>query len=184
MRIIGGRFGGRRLDTPRSDEIRPMRDQVRSALFNILGNRVEGAYFLDLYAGTGSVGIEALSRGAKHVTFVDKAQQSIKILNNNMAVLRAEDEVEVIKADVFAWLEREIVQTFLFDLVFVGPPYYKNLADRTLEILGKCTSLPDDIVVIAEVFKKDELKTSYGPLQQTDERLYGDNRIHFYATGE
>ena len=184
MRITGGVYSGRRLHTPKSSQIRPMRDQVRSALFNILRDLVEGSRFLDLFAGTGSVGIEALSRGAEHVTFVDKSREAISILSENIAELGAEDATTIIRADVFNWLENESSSGSAFDLIFVGPPYYHNLAHETLKLLGQARLSAPEAVIFAEVFKKEQLESQYGWLSQIDERLYGDNKIHFYQAGE
>jgi len=181
MRVTGGALKGRRLLAPKGAEIRPMRDQVRAALFNVLGDLVRGSRFLDLFAGTGSVGIEALSRGAEHAVFVDRDPQAIKLIKENLENLDLVGRATVRREDVFVALERLHRQGRKFDLVFIGPPYGKNLAHQTLKRLSELDLLTQEAVVITEIFKKEAVESCYGPLCLFDERLYGDNRIKLYA---
>jgi 16S rRNA (guanine(966)-N(2))-methyltransferase RsmD len=184
MRITGGTLSGRRLHTPKSSQIRPMRDQVRAALFNILNQLTDGSKFLDLFAGTGSVGIEALSRGATSAVFVDQSHESIEILENNIAELNLNSRAEIVQADVFSWLANSTSTDEKFDLIFVGPPYYKELADRALQLLSETSLIHSESVIFAEVFKKEILQESYAKLKRYHERLYGDNLINFYQLEE
>lgn len=181
MRITGGALRGRRLHTPRSPGIRPMRDAVRAALFNILDDLVTGSSFLDLFAGTGSVGLEALSRGAKHAVFVDRSFEAIKLIERNLESLDLCERATVVCEDVSVALERFHHQGRRFDLAFIGPPYGENLAHRTLDRLSQFDILNADAVVITEVFKKETVEERYGALERFDERTYGDNLLEFYA---
>ena len=181
MRITGGALSGRQLHTPKTSQIRPMRDQVRSALFSILGDLVEGARFLDLFAGTGSVAIEALSRGASKAVCVDRSREAVGILRENFKQLDLNDQAHVVQDDVFRWLSANSESAF--DLIFVGPPYYDDLANRAMKELAMTDLWGSGSILFAEVFKKEHMETEYGSLAQVDVRTYGDNKIHFYRPG-
>lgn len=184
MRITGGTLRGRKLIAPKGSAIRPMRDQVRSALFSILGDLVEGSRFLDLFAGTGSVGLEALSRGASFAVFVDESREAVKIVERNLQELGLAARAEILQDDVFRALERLHRRGERFDLVFVGPPYGQELAHKALERLGELSLLCDDALVVTEVFKKEQLEGRYGSLTLVDERTYGDNALKFYRRAD
>lgn len=179
MRISGGRLSGRALKDPTTRAIRPMRDAVRMALFNIWGGQVEEGAFLDLFAGTGSVGIEALSRGARRATFVEQLPQALRVLEGNLRTLELESQSDVISSDVFAALDR-LSALGPFDLIFVGPPYGQGLAERTLQALSAGAILAPDGCLAAEVFRKEHLQERYGRLAQARARQYGDNLLVFY----
>lgn len=180
MRVIGGSKKGRKLFWPAHHRIRPMRDMVRSALFNILSDVVENSRFLDLFAGTGSVGIEALSRGAKHCVFVDNSSEAIKLIHKNLEALGFKEKAFVLKLDVFEAIERLAAEGERFDLIFIGPPYYKGLAHKTLTKLSEHTLLDKGGIIVTEIFKKEELDAQYGELALMEEHQYGDNRLLFY----
>lgn len=122
VRLISGKFGGRRIITPSSDKTHPMSGRVRSALFNILGDSVKDARVLDAFAGSGSLGLEAISRGAKSVTFIERDGRAIKALTDNIAGLRVNKETAVIKTSIDNWLRTS--SNIEFDLIFADPPYY------------------------------------------------------------
>lgn len=180
MRITGGELGGRRLQAPEGAEIRPMRDQVRAALFNILMDVVEGSVFLDLFAGTGSVGLEALSRGAQRAVFVDNGAEALQLLRQNIDELGVGERAEVVADEVVDALAHLEGANGGFDLVFLGPPYGADLAHQTLARLAERDVLRPEAIVVTEVFKKEAVETAYGHLMQIDQRLYGDNRLIFY----
>ncbi|MFB6287031.1 MAG: 16S rRNA (guanine(966)-N(2))-methyltransferase RsmD [Candidatus Bipolaricaulia bacterium] len=180
MRITGGALGSRRLHVPRSADIRPMRDQVRAALFNILMDVVEDSVFLDLFAGTGSVGLEALSRGAAEAVFVDQGREALELLQRNVAELAVGDRAHILAEDVFRALTQLSEADRRFDLVFVGPPYGAELAHQTLIQVADEDVLGPEAVVVTEIFKKESVNAEYGLLTRIDERLYGDNRLVFY----
>ncbi len=182
MRIIGGEKRGRRLVEWEESGIRPMRDFVRTALFNILEDFVPDAAFLDLFCGTGSVGLEALSRGAAQCTFVDRSREACAIVRRNLDSLDLMTRGEVIVGDVLDVLERFSRHARIYDLVFVGPPYYQSLVPCTLERLADGRILGQDAVVIAEVHASEGTEAQYGTLALVDQRRYGDNRLIFYRT--
>src|SRR5574341_849527 len=136
MRVIAGAFKGRRLRTPRGHATRPTADQVRLALMDTLAPWLPGARVLDLFAGAGGVGLEALSRGAAHATFVERAAAAVAALRRNVATLALESRVQVLRGDVGRELERLARDGARFDIVFLDPPYEGDLVDGTVERLG------------------------------------------------
>jgi 16S rRNA (guanine(966)-N(2))-methyltransferase RsmD len=187
MRIIGGRYRSRLLDAPAGLKTRPTSDRLRETLFNVLAPRMEGAAFLDLYAGSGAVGIEALSRGARCVVFVERAMTPLKALRANLARLGIEEGAEVFAGTVSAFLEKTSVSVGVgvgFDVVYVDPPYE---AEREYEIalgmLGGTAAgiLNKGAVVIAEHRRKDQMGAEFGMLRRTRVLKQGDAALSFYA---
>ncbi len=184
MRIIAGSRRGRRLVAWEESEIRPMRDFVRSALFNILADLVPGSRFLDLFCGTGSVGLEALSRGAREAVFVDRSEAACGIVRRNLVALGFTDQAKVVTADFAEGIDRLARRGRTFELVFVGPPYGKRLEEATLEYLGDGRILSPGAVVVSEARKKTQTQHGYGRLVRIDSRAYGDNVLVFYRLEE
>jgi 16S rRNA (guanine966-N2)-methyltransferase len=176
MRVIAGRWGGRRLQAPPGEATRPTSDRVREALFSVLGDRVDGARVLDLFAGSGALGIEALSRGAAHATFVDSAPAAIRSLTANLSALGADAEVR--RADARRFLGAASANGRHYDLVFLDPPY--RLAGRLGGELA--TALPavlaPDAVVVTESDRRAPLELE---LELIDERRYGDTLIRIHG---
>jgi 16S rRNA (guanine966-N2)-methyltransferase len=176
MRVIAGRYGGRRLQAPPGDAVRPTSDRVREALFSVLGGRVDGARVLDLFAGSGALGIEALSRGAAEVTFVDTAPAAIRAVRTNLAALDAAAEVR--RTDARRFLGAASVASRQYDLVFLDPPY--RLAGR---LGGELTAalpavLAPGAAVVAESDRRAPLELG---LPILDERRYGDTLIRIHG---
>lgn len=180
MRITGGAKRGRKLVSCEEEGIRPMRDFVRTALFNILADLVPGSRFLDLFCGTGSVGLEALSRGAVECVFVDSSAGACGIISRNLDALDLLKQGQVIKADFSEGIDRLVKRGRKFDLVFVGPPYEKGLATAALDSLGEGLLLADGALIVTEVHKKEEPSSIHGKLRLTNKRTYGDNVLWFY----
>ena len=140
LRIIGGDFRGRRLHFPDGRGLRPTADRVRETLFNWLQGQLYGRQVLDLYAGSGALGIEALSRGAANVIFVERARAAAQQLRANLALLRAEAKARVVQGDALQWLARDEHQ---YDLVFLDPPYADGLLPRVCRELEQGRHLAD-----------------------------------------
>ncbi len=184
MRIIGGERRGRKLVEWDDARIRPMRDFVRSALFNILSDFVPGAAFLDLFCGTGSVGLEALSRGARSCTFVDQSAEACGIVRRNLDVLDFLASGDVVQCDAMEAVRLLQGLGRRYDVVFAGPPYYHELVPRALEALGSSGLLGDDPVVAVEIHSSESLADAYGSLALVDSRRYGDNQLWFYRSAD
>ena len=198
MRIIAGTFRSRPLQAPPGLATRPTSDRLRETLFNVLTPRVEGARFLDLYAGSGAVGLEALSRGAVKVTCVERAAPAREVLWANLRKLGVEDTVRVVSASVAEYLKRAEGP---WDIVFLDPPYdAAEEYERTLQTLGGIVSLPMSqkrdlrhpsspllaagAVVIAEHRRKEVLEDGYGVLKRTRLLQQGDAALSFYSAIE
>jgi 16S rRNA (guanine(966)-N(2))-methyltransferase RsmD len=181
MRIIAGSRQGKVILEPTTREIRPMREAVRAALFNILQDVVKESRFLDLFAGTGSVGLEALSRGARSCDFVDLSPEAISIINKNLVALDLTSQARVHQLDSLTAIERFHQHGEKFDLLFIGPPYGKGLAVQAFEKLAEDPILSEGGIAITEVFKKEILADAYGAYRLFEERQYGDNSLKFYG---
>jgi 16S rRNA (guanine966-N2)-methyltransferase len=170
LRIVAGTHGGRRIDTPPGRSTRPTSDRVREALFSILGDAVEGADVLDLFAGSGALGIEALSRGAASATFVDGDARAVATIRRNLDALGLLT-VTVHRRDVFAWLASAGDR---YGVVFADPPY--SSASRTAQRLSELLPplLRETSLTVTESDKRDPLIL---PMPLVDERVYGDTRI-------
>lgn len=184
MRVIGGEFRSRRLQTPRGDATRPTSDRLRETLFNVLGPAVDGAKFLDLYAGSGAVGVEALSRGASFCGFVEHGPAALAAIRANLTLLglgpRASVESRSAAAAVGRWLEAG----GSFDFVFLDPPYEAaGEYTDTLGLIGREAQklLRPDAVVIAEHAKRQPLPVQFGMLRRRRLLEQGDAALSFYA---
>jgi 16S rRNA (guanine966-N2)-methyltransferase len=178
MRIVGGTLGGRTLRAPRGDRTRPTSERVREALMNILGGGfAEATRVLDLYAGAGALGIEAISRGAGHATFVDQAGVVCRVIRDNLTALGVADRTTVVTAPVARALERLVGP---FHLVFIDPPYATDEAIETLGFLGDSALLGEERTVVVEHDRRREPGDRYGSLQRFDQRRYGDTGISFF----
>ena len=182
MRIIGGSLGGRRLRAPRGDATRPTADRVRESLFNILGPPPAETRVLDLCAGAGSLGLEALSRGAAYALFVDDSRAAVRCLRDNIAALQVESTSAVQFGDVRRVVGR-LGDENRFHWVFADPPYRTNLAAEILALLAISPAMADDVIVAIEHDRRNEPAPLAGCLVRTDRRRYGDTVISFYRRG-
>jgi 16S rRNA (guanine966-N2)-methyltransferase len=183
MRIIAGSLRSRTLEAPAGLATRPTSDRLRETLFNVLAPRIEGARFLDLYAGSGAVGIEALSRGAATVDFVERAEPALRVLRANLARLGLTAGFSIHAASVGAVLRR-MKPADAFDVIFLDPPYDEDKEyAATLGLLGGAGArlLAAGAVVIAEHRKKKSLDEQYGNLRRTRLLKQGDAALSFYA---
>ena len=176
MRIIAGTLKGRNLQF-KSKNLRPTSDKVREALFNILVGKIHGANFLDLFAGSGALGIEALSRGAQQAVFVEKYPQLVLA---NIADLNLKAQTNVIRLDVIKALDMLSKQTKQFDVIFLDPPYDSPALELTLTKLGEIKLLAPEGLVIVEHRKQKRILSEYGKLKQFRIELYGETELGFY----
>lgn len=181
MRIVGGSAKGRALAAPRSDDVtRPTADRVRETLFNVLGQRCDDLDVLDLFAGTGALGLEAVSRGATKAVLVDRGREPLQLCRDNVKALKFEDRVEVIAADVFAAIDSLGKQGRTFQLVFSDPPYALNAGVEVLEALLAAKLVTDGGVAVIETGRDEALPGRVGDFERIDERTYGATIVSIF----
>lgn len=183
MRINTGLAKGRRLRSVPGSTTRPVTDRVKQAVFNILGDDVQGSTWLDLFAGTGAIGIEALSRGAAHSTFLDTAPLAIRTIQQNLAIARLEAGAKVIRQDAFQYL-RGLPNT-RYDFIYVAPPQYQGLWDRAVLAIDLNPGwLAENGVVIAQINPREHHDLALQTLELVDRRRYGSTLLCFYECRE
>jgi 16S rRNA (guanine966-N2)-methyltransferase len=199
MRVVTGEAKGRRLKAPKTPGTRPIIDRVKTALFDILSTRVEDVRFLDLFAGTGSVGIEALSRGAAHATFIEMSHSVLKLVRENLKITGLGDRAETIHADAFKFLQTHAIHAAgtaaasageparasgrAYDIIYVAPPQYHEMAAQALALLDTSPLVAPVGLVIVQVHPKERPVVAAVPLTRlslVDERKYGSTLLMFY----
>jgi 16S rRNA (guanine966-N2)-methyltransferase len=179
LRVISGKARGRKLRPVPGDTTRPVTDRVKVSLFNIIGADIEGATLLDLFAGTGSIGIEALSRGATFVRFLDLNRRAVETIQANLAHTRLEAGAEVLRGDAFAWLNRPVDR--LFDYIYIAPPQYKGLWKQALlEVDRRVDWLSEDAWVIVQIHPREYEPVELTNLEKFEERTYGSTLLIIY----
>lgn len=178
MRIIAGEYKGRKLETPFNNHVRPTTDKVKEAMFSILMPYLTGANCLDLFAGTGGLGLEALSRGADFCVFCDNDRNSIALTKENIRKCGAEDRSNVIYGDYMKALERSEGK---YDIIIIDPPYDSGIYAKCLTSIEKLDLLGDEGIIIAEHEKNGVLSDSYGKLFKIKERRYGKTILSMYG---
>jgi len=184
LRVIGGTAARRKLKAPRSAAVRPTTDRVKETLFNILGPQVIGATFLDLFAGSGSVGIEAASRGASQVTLVDQAAAALGCLRENLAALEIEN-AEVLRLRLPQGLRGSWLSGAPFDLLFIDPPYDSPLAEATLATLAEEPGLTAvGCTVVVQHESRRQLPETIGAFQQFRRCVVGSTSLTFFRRAD
>ena len=183
MRVIAGSAKGRRLTPIRGGGARPITARVKGALFSIVGPDIQGATFLDLFAGTGSVGIEALSRGARQATFVERARKGVATVQRNLEITRLADRAEVIHGDAFRFID-QAPPDLCFDYVYVAPPQYRALWAKALLALDTSHLVAGDGLAVVQIHPKEYQELATSNLRRVDERRYGSTLLQFYAWKE
>jgi len=173
IRLISGKYGGRIIEGSGTNRTHPMGERIRNSMFNIIGSEIEGAVVLDAFAGSGSLGLEALSRGATHATFVERDRVAQNVITNNLNKVGASSDGKLVKAPVASWIETTKEQ---FDIIFADPPYN----DLQLSTVGKLQKLlkPNGLMVLSYT-GKGEVPTELGVVV-VDNRSYGDAVLAFY----
>jgi len=188
VRITGGTARGCRLTGPKrkNHSIRPTSDRVREAIFNILGDKISAATVLDLYAGTGSFGLEALSRGARSVVFVDNDPSALEIIGLNLRSCFEHPPARIFKLDLtrdknLKILQKQLPGEYRCTLIFLDPPYEKKLAVKLLKMIQRSGLPADKAIVIAEERQNQNLPMEIERLQLSDRRRYGETGLWFYT---
>lgn len=181
MRVISGLAKGRNLKFPKkAKRLRPLSDYAKEGLFNVISKHLSESVFLDLFAGTGQVGIEALSRGAKIAFFVDNDKNAVSTIWENLNLTGFSDKAEVFSTDVFKAIKIFDKKNAKFDIIFIGAPYTVPIIEKVMEKLSKSDILNKEGVIIAEHNKTIKLKESYNYLEKYREITYGDTILTFY----
>jgi len=187
MRVIAGSARGRKLSAPKSMRVRPTADRVKESLFSILLSRLgefDGMRVLDIFAGTGNLGIEALSRGACYAVFIDSHPESAEIIRKNLEITRFTDCAKVVLQEAAAalkWLSRAEAP---FHLIILDPPYHEGHTTRLLELLSESPLVDAGTTVVAEFSSKEEIPRSFGRLRETERRIYGDSALSFLTISD
>ncbi len=178
MRIIAGKFRGRRLSSFKADHIRPTTDRVKESIFNKLQGYFDGARVLDLFSGTGNLTCEAISRGAATVDAVELSKKSIAIIRENLELLEIGPEVQIFADDVLKYLNK--YQGAPYDVILADPPFTEKLADQVLAALAASAAVGPDTVIMIEASSHETVKEVYPGLELRDRRDYGDKQVSFW----
>jgi len=181
MRITGGSRKGLHLISPKGRRIRPSSDYIREAIFNLIGHDLSKKKILDLFSGTGILGIEALSRGAEQVCFVDKSSESLKLIMENLQKAGFKNKASLVRRDLSK--KNSFRLKGKFDIVFIDPPYEKMLLKKTLEIMPVHLLLNKKALIIARTSKREDLPSFINSMRLVDMREYGDTRLWIYEYG-
>lgn len=180
MRIIAGKYRGHQLVSFKADHIRPTTDRVKETLFNKIQFYLEGAKVADLFCGTGNLGLEALSRGAAFVTFVEKNSKSLTITRQNIAKLKVPaDEYKIINMDVISFLKS--YQGDIFDVILADPPFTEKMAHAVMEAASVCEGFGVDTVLAIESLKQERMDETYGDLVRYHQKDYGDKYLNLFC---
>ncbi|MBI5562431.1 MAG: 16S rRNA (guanine(966)-N(2))-methyltransferase RsmD [Deltaproteobacteria bacterium] len=182
MRVVSGALKGKRLACPKGQSIRPTSDKVREAVFTILAHQGEGFGYkrvLDLFAGTGAMGIEAISRGAEEAVFVDSDPASCAVIRKNLDLCGVSGSA-VLRGGALETIARLSQKGDRFGLVFIDPPYASGLASEALRALDSSGLLPEDGVCVAETSKRNPLQSELATLRLAEERRYGDTLVYIF----
>ena len=183
MRVISGIAKGRKIRAQKGMELRPTSDKVKGSLFNIIRDRVVGGRFLDLFSGTGNIGIEALSRGAAQVTFVEKEHRLLKIIRENLSLLGLESGFEIISSCAAEYIKRGAREGRKYDIIFIDPPYKSDILEKEIfPLLEEEEILATRGLVIVEHYFKKKLPVSTGRLIHGDDYRYGDTMLSIYIS--
>jgi 16S rRNA (guanine966-N2)-methyltransferase len=179
VRIISGAFKGRRLVAPTGLATRPTADRIKESLFNIISGRIRDKQVLDLFAGTGALGLEALSRGATHAVFIDHAKAALSTIRENISKLRVGDRTRVIQWDIARGLNCLASDPATFDLVFMDPPYETDCVVRALGALIASGALAPGALIVIEHSAREPLDFPVGQVAVTDQRRFGKTLVTF-----
>ena len=180
MRVITGTAKGKKLLTPKDERVRPTTDRIKETLFNIISPYVRDAVLIDCFAGTGGVGIEALSRGARQAYFIDNHRESIELIKKNLKIARLEEKATTLPVEVSVALRSLAHKNIKADIIFMDPPYHLNIISRLIETIGQKNLLAEDGIIIAEHDNTIELKDQIGSFIKVDQRVYGTTIMSYY----
>ena len=178
MRVVAGKARGTQIKSIESNDTRPTKDMVKEALFSILYNKVQDAVFLDLFAGSGAIGIEALSRGAQKAYFSDKSMECVKVINSNVEKTHFKQESVILNGDFKNIIEK--LKNIKFDIIFIDPPYNKGLGIEAIELLSDNHMLSNDGIIVYETDEIENVPESIKEYERYNYKKYGRNILNFY----
>ncbi len=178
MRIISGKYKGHQLVSFQADHIRPTTDRVKESLFNMIQSHIEGARVLDLFSGTGNLGLEALSRGAREVVFVEKNRKSILILEKNIEKLKLKESYQIVQKDVLSFLKNFDGEPF--DLIFADPPFTEEMAHDVIAAADSSKVFLPETLMMIESGRREKVLDDYPTLTRYDLREFGDKFLSFF----
>jgi 16S rRNA (guanine966-N2)-methyltransferase len=181
MRVIGGQAKGRRLKSLKGRSLRPTAARVKEALFNILPHDLGGYRILDLFAGIGNLSLEAMSRGGSEAVLVDSSRAATKAIKENLQALGFADRSKVWTTPVLQSIRLLSSKEETFDIIFVDPPYEKNLVERTVKAIAQAGLMREEGVLVVEHSVREKLESGYGPLALRDQRRYGTSVLSFFV---
>lgn len=184
MRVISGNYRGRKLKSLSGDNTRPTSDKVKESIFNMIGPYFDGGKVLDLFAGSGGLAIEAVSRGMESAVCVDRNYQALNVIKENIQLTKENEKFEVIKGEAKQVIQRLAIEKRIFDLIFLDPPYAQQAVVDDLEKLLAANMIAADGIVVCETDKKFDLPESIGSLKQTRRQIYGLAAITIYRNEE
>lgn len=180
MRIISGKYKGHHLIDFSASHIRPTTDRVKESLFNILSDRIDGSQILDLFAGTGNLGLESISRDAVHVTFVEKNPKSLDIIRKNITKLKIANAYSIVAKDVIKFLAQ--YEDAAFDVIFADPPFTEEMADEVMLASAQSKAFGEQTIMAIESAKREKIADEYpNSVVLIDRRVFGDKILSFYA---
>jgi len=179
LRILGGDFKGKKLKSIKKSKIRPTSARAKTSIFDVLKDEIEGKEILDLYAGSGALGIEALCRGADFVTFVDSSHKSTNIIKKNIEELNFKDKTRVFRLDSLKFIRRESEERKRYDIIFCDPPYQKETISKILDSIAEFDILNENGIFILEHHKKEKLIQKEN-LELVKEKRLGDTVVSFF----
>ncbi len=178
MRVIAGKYKGQQLASFSADHIRPTTDRVKESMFNIIQGHLEEARVADLFSGTGNLGIEAISRGAKETIFVEKNRKSIQILQKNLEKLKVDELYQILQKDVLAYLKTYSGQAF--DVIFADPPFTQEMAHDVILAADASAAFGPQTVLLIESGRREKVLDDYPTLIRYDVREFGDKVLSFF----
>lgn len=179
MRVVSGKVKGRKLEAVPGDSTRPILDRVKTALFDVLRPSIQGAVVLDLFAGSGSVGIEALSQGAEFCTFIDINKNAVETIKKNIASTGLAGQAEILNQDAFAYLKKAKKE---FDLIYIAPPQYKSIWNEAMHYIAERPEiLKAEGMIIVQIDPKEYEVVEMKDFVETEQRKYGSTLLVFYS---
>lgn len=180
MRIIAGKARGQKLISPASLETRPTLDRVKEAMFSTIQNYIPNGIVIDVFAGTGSLGLEAASRGAEKVFLIDKSDETYPLLEENIKKLKFNDFCISIKDDSYNALRRLAKENLKFNLIFIDPPYCREMIPEAIKIIKENNMLLEDGIIVTKIDSMEEIYEGYEDIKLVKSKKYGNTTLCYY----